>query len=574
VIELSKQQIAMIEAGLEPMSVLACAGSGKTSTAVHRLVHMSKALGGVRDRVALLSFSNVAVDTFRRGYQGLLAEMPCTTRRCRVDIDTLDGFITTNVLRPHAYRTMGSLRSAFLLLGSEAFLQGFKVNASNYPREIIDIGVGVEAGKFTFFCSSLTDDREMLDAAYAEGVVKRLGRTGGYTHNLGRYWCLRTLREQPFVLRALARRYPHLLIDEAQDIGTNHQAILEELIGAGVQISLIGDPNQGIYQFAGADGEFLRSYGSRAGVKARSLTRNYRCVPKISDIANKLSARHDIAHRMAPESTHGAFYIAYKNADREKLVAAFRVAVISAQLAVDKSAVLCRARDLAESLSGSRTVGQGAVKRFAKAAILRDQGKDFGRAFKEVAACIPSILAKPPDGLSAMLTQPAQHPEMRALRRVIWHFTRDADAGLPSASLTANQEWHARLIKNTKVLIELLGKKFDLAGTTTLGAKLANKKLPNTALVTAADLVAEEIKIRVDTVHQAKGESLDAVLYMANKEHASELLAGVNSEVGRVGYVALTRAKNLMWLGVPKNCLEELRPKLEEMGFQDAGVAF
>jgi hypothetical protein len=29
-----------------------------------------------------------------------------------------------------------------------------------------------------------------------------------------------------------------------------------------------------------------------------------------------------------------------------------------------------------------------------------------------------------------------------------------------------------------------------------------------------------------------------------------------------------------MWLGVPKNCLEELRPKLEEMGFQDAGVAF
>jgi ATP-dependent exoDNAse (exonuclease V) beta subunit len=86
--------------------------------------------------------------------------------------------------------------------------------------------------------------------------------------------------------------------------------------------------------------------------------------------------------------------------------------------------------------------------------------------------------------------------------------------------------------------------------------------------------VAEEIKIRVDTVHQAKGESLDAVLYMANKEHASELLAGVNSEVGRVGYVALTRAKNLMWLGVPKNCLEELRPKLEEMGFQDAGVAF
>jgi hypothetical protein len=535
---------------------------------------MSKELGDRRDRVALLSFSNVAVDTFRRGHQALVASMPCNARRCRVDIDTLDGFITTNVLRPHAYRTMGSPRSAFLLLGSEAFLEGFKVKASKYPREISTVDFGVDAGKFTFACSSRVDDREMLDAVYAEGIIKRLGRTGGYTHNLGRYWCLRTLREQPYVLRALARRYPHLLIDEAQDIGTSHQAILEELIGAGVRVSLIGDPNQGIYQFAGADGGFLRSFGGRVGVTARSLTRNYRCVPKISDIANKLAGRDDSPDRAAPESTHGAFYVGYKNADREKLIAAFRAAVVSSQLSVERSAVLCRARELAETLSGNRTIGQGAVRRFAKAAILRDQKKDFGRAFKEVVACIPSILEKPPDGLSAMLMQPAQHPEMKELRRVIWNFTRDSDAGLPSALLTANKEWHAALIKNTKALLKLMGEEFDLAGTTTLGARLANRELPSSALVTVADLAAEEVRIRVDTVHQAKGESLDAVLYIANKEHASELLDGVNTEVGRIGYVALTRAKNLMWFGVPKNSLEELKPKLEQMGFQDAGITF
>jgi superfamily I DNA/RNA helicase len=572
--DLSDEQVAMIEAGLEPMSVLACAGSGKTSTAVRRLVHMSKQLGGVRDRVALLSFSNVAVDTFRKGYQALLAEMPCSARRCRVDIDTLDSFITTNVLRPHAYRTMRSTRSAFLLLGSEAFLQSFKVNASNFPREIADIGVGVDGGEFTFYCSSLTDEREALGAAYAEGIVKRLGRTGGYTHNLGRYWCLRTLREQPFVLRALARRYPHVLIDEAQDIGTNHQAILEELVGAGVRVSLIGDPNQGIYQFAGANGEFLRSYGLRQGVNSRFLTRNYRCVPKISDIANKLSARNDSAHREPPATTHGAFYIGYKNADREKLVAAFRVAVISAQLQVENSAVLCRGRDLAEALSGNRSVGQGTVKRLARAAILRDQRKDFGRAFREVAGCIPSMLTNPPDGLAAMLAQAAQHPEMKELRRLVWNFTRDPEAGLPATTLTANQDWHAALVRNTKALLCLLDEKFQLKGTTSLGSKLANKQLPNGPLVTASDLAADEIKIRVDTVHQAKGESLDAVLYLAKKEHVSELLAGVDSEVGRIGYVALTRAKNLMWLGVPKNSLDELRPTLEEKGFQDSGIAF
>lgn len=80
-------------------------------------------------------------------------------------------------------------------------------------------------------------------------------------------------------------------------------------------------------------------------------------------------------------------------------------------------------------------------------------------------------------------------------------------------------------------------------------------------------------RIRVDTVHQAKGESLDAVLYLATKEHVSALLAGVDSEVGRIGYVAATRARNLLWLGMPANALAELRPALLARGFQEAGVA-
>ncbi len=89
------------------------------------------------------------------------------------------------------------------------------------------------------------------------------------------------------------------------------------------------------------------------------------------------------------------------------------------------------------------------------------------------------------------------------------------------------------------------------------------------------DLAANNAaRIRADTVHQAKGESLDAVLYLAaKKEHASALLAGVDAEVGRIGYVAVTRARNLKWLAVPANCLANLRPSLLARGFQEAGAA-
>lgn len=41
------------------------------------------------------------------------------------------------------------------------------------------------------------------------------------------------------------------------------------------------------------------------------------------------------------------------------------------------------------------------------------------------------------------------------------------------------------------------------------------------------------------------------MLYIATKANISALLAGTSTEEGRIGYVALTRAKNLFWLAVP-----------------------
>ena len=149
------------------------------------------------------------------------------------------------------------------------------------------------------------------------------------------------MQDQPVILRALARRYPHILIDEAQDIGTLHQVILAQLIGAGVQVSLIGDPNQGIYEFAGANGRFLANYGKRAGVMGYGLTRNYRSVPSILSLANRLSGRGDVGERTAPHTRHGAFFIAYKTDHREKLITGFQAAVLAADLKIERSAVLC-----------------------------------------------------------------------------------------------------------------------------------------------------------------------------------------------------------------------------------------
>jgi ATP-dependent exoDNAse (exonuclease V) beta subunit len=75
----------------------------------------------------------------------------------------------------------------------------------------------------------------------------------------------------------------------------------------------------------------------------------------------------------------------------------------------------------------------------------------------------------------------------------------------------------------------------------------------------------------VQTVHQVKGKSIDAVLYVATTAHAKAMLNGVGTELGRIGYVAATRARELLWVAVPGKVPREVRAQLETAGFREVG---
>jgi len=571
---LTPEQQGVVDAPMVPLCVIACAGSGKTKTAVHRVVQMRRNLGEARGRVALLSFSNVAVDTFRRAYDDLAGSLPSNAGRSRVDIDTLDGFITTHMIRPHCHRTMQSPRAAFLVTGDETFLEGFKFSTSSFPQSIKELKLAFVNGKEVFFYV-FNEQPDLVDTSIARNLIAKLGRTGAYTHDLGRYWAYRALKEQPKLLAALARRYPHIVIDEAQDIGSVHQAILELLIGAGSRVTLIGDPNQGIYEFAGADGKFLIEYHQRAGVQQHSLKKNFRSAPCIVDLANGLCGRVDVAERPAPGTPHGAFFTGYKGDQHPQLISSFQGAMSAAGADIKRSAILCRAKKLAGTLRGDEApVGQGLVKLFAAAAVLRDRRKDFLRAFQRVAVAVVALLDNAPHGLVSQITQPSNKPDDRKLRQAIWAFTRNPATGLPSSSLVCDKEWHAQLLARIKVLLTDLENDFGFTQVANLGNKISKKALPSTPLISAKDLADDDATaLRIDTVHKAKGESLDAVLYVTTKEHVKEMLGGVTTELGRIGYVAATRARDLLWIAVPHNALKELRPALIAKGFVEVGAA-
>ncbi|MHC9061017.1 UvrD-helicase domain-containing protein [Pantoea sp. y20] len=564
--KLSEEQLDIIGAPLGPIAITACAGSGKTATAIRRLIAIRQKMQNSRGRVVLLSFSNVAVNTFNTGYAELAAGLPDDANRRRIEVDTLDGFFTKHILRPHASRTMAATQAAYLVSGSEPFLTSFRYWREGYPPlPLKDIKIIIIDGDFVFY-SDIRNNLEILDKDKVLKIIHDLGRLGAYTHEIGRYWVYKTLNSQPAVLRALAARYPQILVDESQDLGTVHKEILKLLITEGIQLTLIGDVNQGIYGFAGADGEFLKSYEHREDVTGYKLTRNYRSLPPIINIANILSGRQDEPCRHGEQG--GAYFIGYKDSELPKLTDAFKAHIDELGMQYQDAVLLCRGADRAAVIAGKTAPpGQGMVKVLAEATLLRDQHSNYHGCFNLVCRAILSLLEDIPHGLSSRLQGVSHDAEIKGLKRLLWCFSRNSDLGLPSSALVAKTDWHSKLLTNVKMLLAEIEKHCGYKVAGNVGTKLTKKLLPDQTLTSTVS--AQGHGLRVETVHQVKGESIGAVMYVAKKSNIKALLSGTGDEEGRIGYVAITRAKNLFWLAVPQSCFKELKEDLITAGFQE-----
>ncbi|MCA0302418.1 MAG: ATP-dependent helicase [Proteobacteria bacterium] len=561
---LSSKQKEIVGLPLAPICVTACAGSGKTRTAVHRLCEVRRRLEDRHGIIALLSFSNVAVDTFRKDYFALAGVR--TRGSAGVEIDTMDAFITGNILRPHAHRTMGAPRTPYLVQGREPFLRHYTVWDGEKRHGIAQLNARFVNGAFDFAASFGKGSRH-IPVGEAEKQIAKFGKTGGYTHSLGRYWTLKTLADQPFLLRALARRYPHILIDEAQDIGTEHQAILELLKQHGVQISLIGDVNQGIYEFSGANGNFLSGYGLTPGVERRGLTRNFRSVPAIVTVANRLSGRDDCADRKKPELVSGAYFTTYKSTKKDDLLAKFDKLLAQGGVTADHAAILCRGSDfVAEWRGKAEAQGEGTVRAFAKACLERDKHADYHNAFRHVCAGVIALLADEHSALASLVSVISAPPEIRRAKRLIWSFMRDATAGLPACTLSAKSAWHPALVSRVKALLARLDSECGLKTGDNIGQRLAKRKLTADPLSLETSAPKGVERCRISTVHQVKGESIPAVMYVAKRKNVRDLLDGTASEEGRIGYVALTRACDLFVLAIPEVDLATFEAELLDKG--------
>jgi superfamily I DNA/RNA helicase len=241
--------------------IIAGPGTGKTRTLTHRIAHQVTELGRPARQFLAITFTRRAAQEMRDRLAGLIpgpgpvgvAAGPAG----ELTVTTFHG-LGLRILREHP-ETAG-LPPSFGV-ADEAALVRVAAELTGSERE----------GR------KLADDPEGRPALRGELIARGLVDFDGLAE-----LSAALLAREPGIAAGLRARWPFVSVDEYQDIDPVQYDLLRALSGDGAGLTAIGDPDQAIYGFRGADvGIFGRFAADFPGATTVELTRNYRSSPAI-----------------------------------------------------------------------------------------------------------------------------------------------------------------------------------------------------------------------------------------------------------------------------------------------------
>jgi DNA helicase-2/ATP-dependent DNA helicase PcrA len=351
--DLNPQQIQAVGHGTGPLLVLAGAGSGKTRVVTRRIARLlrdgvpsgailaltftNKAAGEMARRVQELGGDYVRVATFHSACARFLRrEAPRLGWPADYTIfDTED----RDACLKELMADLGIRSSAVKPAQVGTMISRFK-NAALSPAD--GVGGGDDVGRATARLWTPYHERMKAQGAMDFDDLLLLFR--------------QVLREFPAVAEAYRARFPWLLVDEFQDTNRVQCDLLKLLCPSPGNLCVVGDPDQSIYSFRGAEVrnilEFERDY---APVTTVRLEQNYRSTATILRAAEQVIAhnRRRLDKRLVTDNGPGDAVRRFRaaSAPDEAAAVADRIADLRGQgVALEQIAVFYRAHWLSRTL--------------------------------------------------------------------------------------------------------------------------------------------------------------------------------------------------------------------------------
>lgn len=291
-----------------PVLVLAGPGSGKTRVLAHRVAYLLRAVGVHPRAVMAVTFTNKAAGEMRDRIHRLVGEaVPVTTGWKGLTIGTFHS-ICARILRAEA--DAAGLNPNYVIYDDGEQLT--TVRQALRELDLSDKMYRPEALRAVISRAKneLIKPDQYQASTYYEEVVRRVYQryqqilTDSAALDFDDLLACTTwlFQEQPEVLRRYQERYEYLLVDEFQDTNTAQYELVRLLAGRSRNLFVVGDEDQSIYGFRGADYRNVRRFREDfPDAKVVLLEQNYRSTQAILDAANAVISKN--RHR-TPKKLH------------------------------------------------------------------------------------------------------------------------------------------------------------------------------------------------------------------------------------------------------------------------------
>ena len=278
-----------------PVLVLAGAGTGKTRVLTTRLAHILATRRAWPGQILSVTFTNKAAREMKERIGALIGGVV-------EGMQWLGTFhsIGARMLRRHP--ELAGLKSNFTILDADDQLRLLKqvVEAANIDEKrwpARTLAVFIDGWKNRGLAPAQVPDGEAHAYAFGKGRTlyaeyqQRLKALNAADFGDLLLESLSILRSKPDILAEYRERFRYMLVDEYQDTNVVQYLWLKLLAGTGGNVCVVGDDDQSIYAWRGAEIEnILRFERDFPGAKVIRLERNYRSTPAILAAASGLIA--------------------------------------------------------------------------------------------------------------------------------------------------------------------------------------------------------------------------------------------------------------------------------------------
>ncbi|NCO24434.1 MAG: ATP-dependent DNA helicase PcrA [Candidatus Infernicultor aquiphilus] len=293
---LNKKQQEAVEIKESPVLVIAGAGSGKTKVLTHRIAYLifqnkvnpgnilavtftNKAAQEMKDRVEFLSKDISGSKMIKGLWMGTFHAI--CARILRQEIETL-GYDKNFVIYDKADQ-LSQIRRCLNILNLDS-----KKYSPNVISSIIDKAKNNLEDVELFEYNAVSYFKKIIVKIYQQ-YQKELFENNALDFGDLILLTVKLLRERPEILENYQNKFRYILVDEYQDINLAQYQLIKLLSGKYHNLFVVGDPDQSIYRFRGADlSNILRFEEDFPHSKVIKLEQNYRSTKVILEGATNL----------------------------------------------------------------------------------------------------------------------------------------------------------------------------------------------------------------------------------------------------------------------------------------------